>query len=180
MNFPIYENGIYRMREMLMEDANDIFEYYSDRLLMKYTATSPHNRIEDTQAMIHKLSSSFLSGSGIAWAITEKEHHIVIGNIGLYYLGESKTKAAVGYNISAAYQNQGIATWALGNCINFGINDLKIKQILAKCKSVNYASERVMQKCGMHLTEVNKSPFLVDGIYYDIKTYVIENTDPLP
>jgi ribosomal-protein-alanine N-acetyltransferase len=130
--------------------------------------------------MIQKLSSAFSEGRGIAWAIADQENCIVIGNIILYYIGENSSKAAVGYNISTPYQNYGIATWALRNCIDFGLNGLKIQRIQVKCKSLNYASERVMQKCGMHLTEENKSPFLVDGIYYTIKTYAIENNFEQP
>ncbi|MDF2942729.1 MAG: RimL [Herbinix sp.] len=175
MNFPIYENERYLMREMTTEDANDIFEYYSDRLLMKYTATPPHIRIADTVTMIRTLTSSYQNDKGIAWAIADKIAEKVIGNIGLYYVGTNKNKAAVGYNISTPYQNQGIATWALGNCLQFGLEYLHLKCIEAKCKSVNYASERVMQKCGMKLHEVNRSPFLVDGTYYDIKTYSLKS-----
>jgi ribosomal-protein-alanine N-acetyltransferase len=175
MDFPIYENDRYLMREMTLEDANDIFEYYSDRQLMKYTATPPHTRIEDTQMMISKLSSSFQNGKGIAWAIADKIANKVIGNIGLYYVGGNYKKAAVGYNVSTPYQNQGIATWALRNCLQFGIEQLRLQCIEAKCKSVNYASERVMQKCGMIFHVVNRSPFLVDGTYYDIKTYILKS-----
>lgn len=173
MDFPIYENDKYIMRDMTLEDARDIFKYYSDTAMMKYTATPPHSSIEDTEALVKKLSSSLPNGKGIAWAIADKKNNKVIGNIGLYYIGDNKTKAAVGYNISPQYQNQGIATWTLGNCISFGLNQLNLKRIEAKCKSVNIASERVMQKCGMILSEIKKSPFLVDGIYYDIITYSV-------
>jgi ribosomal-protein-alanine N-acetyltransferase len=175
MNFPTYENGRYLMREMTMEDAYDIFLYYKDRPFMKYTGTPPHSRIEETKAMIQKLSFAYREGKGIAWAIVDKENCIVIGNINLYYTGEDFTKAAVGYNINTPFQNHGIATWALSNCIHFGLKELNLQRIQGKCKSLNYASERVMQKCGMRLTEENKSPFLVDGIYYTIKTYTIDH-----
>jgi [ribosomal protein S5]-alanine N-acetyltransferase len=173
MEFPLYENEEYRMRELLQRDAYDIFTYYSDRNQMRYTATPPHQSINETEKMIAKLSSSFPNGNGIAWAIVDKRTDKVIGNIGLYYVDDCKWKAAVGYNISSPYQNKGIATWALGNCLEFGRKELKLDRIVGKCKSVNIASERVMIKCGMTLFEVKKSPFLVDGIYYDIKTYII-------
>lgn len=173
MDFPIFENEKYIMREVAFEDSKDIFEYYSNREFMRYTATSPHKLIKETETLIRKLSSSFHDGKGIAWAIAEKSTEKAIGNISLSYISDTKTKATVGYNVSFPNQNQGIATWALSNCISFGLNQLKLYKIEVKCKSVNLASERVMQKCGMLFIEMNKSPFLVDGIYYDIKTYSI-------
>ena len=173
MIFPVYEDDIYMMREMALDDANDMFEYLRDKDVMRYTASPTHITIEDTKAMIRKLSSSFPDGKGIAWVVVDKQSNKAIGHIGLYYTDVNKMNASVGFIISPAYQNHGIATWALGNCINFGLNQLKVTRIEAKCKSVNVASERVMQKCGMVFLEMKKSPFLVDGIYYDIKTYII-------
>lgn len=173
MQFPIFDNSRSIMRKMNLSDANDIFEYCSDSDFMRYTGSPAHKRLEDTEKMFLRYSSSFLEGKGIAWAIAAKSTNKVIGNIGLYDIGNNKDRAFASYNISTSYQNQGIATWALTNCLQYGLNELHIKRIEAKCKSVNLASERVMQKCGMLLYEVKKSPFLVDGIYYDIKTYYI-------
>lgn len=176
MEFPIFLNEPYLMRNLSLADTADIYEYYHDRELMKYTASPPHLMQKETESMILKLSGSFSSGTGIAWAIVDQDRPKVIGNIELNYISNSKEKARVGYTIHKAYHNRGIATWALCNAIQFGFELLHLKLIEAKCKSVNIASERVMQKAGMEFIEVNKSPFLVDGIYYDILTYCILKT----
>lgn len=173
MEFPIFQNEHYLMRDLSLADAADILEYCHDRELMKYTASPPHQSIKETEAMIVKLSASFLSGNGIAWAIVDNTQQKVIGNIGLYYSYNSKEKACVGYTIHKAYHNRGIATWTLCNAIQYGFDQMKLNRIEAKCKSVNLASERVMQKAGMVLEAITKSPFLVDGIYYDILTYAV-------
>ncbi|MBH1940609.1 GNAT family N-acetyltransferase [Mobilitalea sibirica] len=163
------------MREMSIDDAQDIFEYQSDREFMRYTGLPPHQSIKQTQAMIIKYASYFYEGIGLAWSITDKHSNKVIGNIIMCYTDPlKKTKARVGYHICPDYQNQGIATWALGNCIKFGFNQLDLTEIEAKCKSVNLASERVMQKCCMVIKEIKPSPFLVEGVYYDMKTYSIK------
>lgn len=171
--FPIFENRYYMMREMNISDVKDIFEYCSDRNLMRYTGSPVHKSIEDTEEMIQRLSISYIEGNSITWAIAEKSKKKVIGNIGLRYKESNRNIGIVNYNIHSSYQNQGIATWALHKCLQYGLNELNLNRIEAKCKSVNIASERVMQKCGMHLSDVKKSPFLVDGIYYDIKTYYL-------
>lgn len=45
--------------------------------------------------------------------------------------------------------------------------------IEASCKSINYASESVMKKCGMTLKEVIQKSSEKDGVEYDKLIYYI-------
>ncbi len=173
--FPIIENEDYKMRELRESDVSDLFEYYGDADHMKYNSSHPHNSKDETHAMIKKLMGSFPNNKGIAWAIEEKHTKKVIGNIGLFYMDSDRVKAGVGYNINKNYQNQGIATWALKSCIESAFMLFKVNEIEASCKSINYASERVMKKCGMKLKEVLQKASEKDGILYDKLIYYISS-----
>ena len=173
MQFPVFYNERYAMREMTPADTDDMYEYLSDRDFMKYTATTPHTSKDETKKMIEKLSQSFHSGKGVAWAVEDIQSGKTIGNIGLYYLDCHRERAGVGYNIHTLYQNRGIATWALENCIEYAFTTLGVRKIEATCKSPNIASVKVMEKCGMKLQGTRYKSSEKDGIMYDVLVYSI-------
>ena len=63
------------LREVNSDDANDIFEFASDRQATKYTFLNTHRSIEDTEKFILFLKSPDI----VAWAIVLRESEQVIG-----------------------------------------------------------------------------------------------------
>lgn len=60
-------------------------------------------------------------------------------------------------------------SWALKNCMEYAFGNLGIKYIEATCKSLNIASEKVMKKCGMTLSDIKNNA--TDGVSYYICNY---------
>jgi ribosomal-protein-alanine N-acetyltransferase len=147
--FPLLETDRILMREITNNDIDDMYCYYSNTIMMKYTKTNPHQSKEETLARIIKLSNSFKNNKGIAWAIESKTEKRVIGDIGLYYITADHKKAGVGFNIAQEYWNNGYGTEALIMVLNYAVYELNIQDIEATCKIDNIASAKVMEKAGM-------------------------------
>lgn len=148
--FPVIAADKIKLREMTLDDADDMFCYYSNPEMMKYTSTDAHTSKEETIARIIKLSDSFQKKKGIAWAVEEKTTKKVIGDIGIYYIDSDHKKAGVGFNISQKYWNKGYGTLVLSLVLKYAINEMNIERIESTCKIENIASASVMEKSGMH------------------------------
>ena len=79
---PIFETERFIMCEMIVDDVDDMYHYYSNADMMKFTSTDIHRSKDETLSRIKKLSLSFTNEKGVAWAIEEKATSRVIGDIG--------------------------------------------------------------------------------------------------
>lgn len=175
--FPIIESDKFLLREMSLKDVDDMFCYYSNPEMMKFTSTEVHTSKEETLARIVKLSNSFNSKKGIAWVIEDKESNRVIGDIGIYYITKDYKKAGIGFNIAQTYWNKGYGTQALTLVLRHAITKMNINRIEATCKVDNIASARVMEKSGMHYEGTLRQYSDKNGMYYDVKMYSLIKDD---
>jgi [ribosomal protein S5]-alanine N-acetyltransferase len=175
--FPIIDADKFQLREMTIQDVDDMFCYYSNPEMMKFTSTDAHTSKDETLARITKLSNSFNNKKGIAWVIEDKVSKRVIGDIGIYYITSDIKKAGIGFNISQEYWNKGYGTQALTCVLRHAINKMNINRIEATCKVDNIASARVMEKSGMHYEGILRQYSNKKGKYYDVKIYSMIKDD---
>jgi ribosomal-protein-alanine N-acetyltransferase len=169
--FPTFDTEEITLREITIHDTDDMFRYYCDPDMMRFTSTNVHASQDETIARITKLSQSFINGKGIAWAIENKSEKKVVGDIGLYYISSDCKKAGVGFNVAREYWNRGYGTCALTLALRYAINTLSLNRIEATCKTDNIASARVMEKSGMHFEGILRQYSCKNGNYHDVKMY---------
>ena len=81
----------------------------------------------------------------------------LLGIIGYYRIQPENYRAEIGYMLSPDHHGKGIIPEAVNRLIKYGFEDLKLHSIEAVIDPENYASEKVLQKCGFvkeaHLKE---------------------------
>lgn len=175
--FPVINNEKFQMREITVNDIDDMFCYYSNPEMMKYTSTEVHNSKDETFARITKLSNSYKNNKGIAWAIEDKVSKRVIGDIGIYNITSDGKKAGIGFNIAQSHWNKGYGTMALTIAFNYAIKEMHINRVEATCIIDNIASARIMEKAGMHFEGILRQYSSKNGKYHDVKMYSIIKDD---
>ena len=175
--FPIIDADKFKLREMTNNDVDDMFCYYSNSDMMKFTSTDIHTSKDETLTRITKLSSSFSNKKGIAWVIEDKASKKVIGDVGIYYITSDHKKAGIGFNVAKEYWNKGYGTQALMLVLRHAISKMEINRIEATCKTDNIASARVMEKSGMHYEGTLRQYSSKNGRYYDVKMYSMIKDD---
>lgn len=69
----------------------------------------------------------------------------------------------IGYWLGEPHWNQGYATDAAHMLIDMGFRDFGIEFIDARCRAVNVASRRVIQKCGFQFQATGMAPSMAMG-----------------
>lgn len=155
------------LREFTVDDATNFYLLNKDRDVIKYTGDVAFISISEAKTFLKNYTPYQDFGYG-RWAVCKKENNGFIGFCGLkYHYKEQITE--VGFRFFKKFWNQGFATESALACINYGFSEFNLDKIYAHAHIENVASQRVIEKCGLHF---------VKELYYDnqlAKLYCIEN-----
>jgi ribosomal-protein-alanine N-acetyltransferase len=145
--FPIIETKRLLLREIIISDAPAIYQYLSDKDVIKYLEGST-DTISEAEGYINWISKTYQEGSDIRWGIVEKESNKLIGDCGFGHINEPLRPTEIGYMIAKDYWNRGYMTEVLNSMLNYGFHKLKLHRIQGWVHPLNIASWKVMTKHG--------------------------------
>ena len=148
------------LRELCLEDADDMMRVHSHPEVQKYTGDGVITTLEGIQNKIAEKQADYRKYGYGRWATLLKEGNHFVGWSGLAYLPEFD-EIDVGYRLLPEYWGQGIATEATKAILPYAFNDLGLKRIIAIAMKDNKASIRVMEKAGMQFEKY--TPYYPDG-----------------
>jgi ribosomal-protein-alanine N-acetyltransferase len=169
--FPVVETERLILDEVNDGDVKEVFELRSNPETMKYIPRPLVKDHEDAMEHIKMIKEKIENNTGINWAIRLKDNSKLLGIIGFYRLQPENYRAEIGYIILPEFQGKGLVPEAVTRLIKFGFEDLRLHSIEAVIDPENYASEKVLQKCGFtkeaHLREAEfyEGKFLDKVIY---------------
>jgi len=169
--FPIIETERLRLDLLQNSDVNEIFQLRSDPETMKYIPRPLVKNNEDALAHIKLILDNIENNLGINWAIRIKDEPKLLGIIGFYRLQPENYRAEIGYMILPEFHGKGYVPEAVKRLTKYGFEDLKLHSIEAVIAPENYASEKVLQKCGFTKEAHFKESEFYDGKFLDKVIY---------
>jgi ribosomal-protein-alanine N-acetyltransferase len=169
--FPVIETERLLLRRITNDDVNEVFELRSNPETMKFIPRPLVKDNEDALLHIAMIEEKIETNIGINWAITLKDNPKLLGIIGYYRMQPENYRAEIGYMLSPDFHGKGIIPEAVNVLLKYGFENLKLHSIEAVIDPENYASEKVLQKCGFikeaHLREAEfwEGKFLDKVIY---------------
>lgn len=137
------------LRDITMEDQQDIFDYRSDAEANKFQGWIPET-LEEVESFILRNTKEFNQPeSWYQLLITDKETKMVIGDIGVHFTGDENAQVELGITLNTSFQGKGYASEALKGIIGYLFNDLHKHRITASVDSDNTASILLMERIGL-------------------------------
>lgn len=146
--FPILETNRLVLREITPEDAESIFNYLSDKEVMKYYGLEPFQSVNDALDEISWYQSIRENSTGIRWGITLKGKDEVIGSCGYLNIIPQHYRSDIGFELSKDYWGQGIAQESIEAIIKYGFEQLNLQRIQALIEPPNEASQKLVERQG--------------------------------
>ena len=150
------------LRQLVMEDLDELFALYSDPEIRRYFPDGVKN-YEDTKEELEW----FLDGHpehpelGL-WATVHKETGKFIGRCGLLPWDiDGKFEVEIAYLLDKSFWGQGLATEAAKGILRYGFETLKLSRLICLIDPENIGSQNVAKRIGMTLER------RVDGIAGD-------------
>ena len=170
-------------RNWTLQDLPALSEINNDDEVMEFFPSKPSER--DTKDFIERMQEQFETKGFCYFAADNLQTKECIGFIGLSeqtYLSEPKSFVDIGWRLHKKYWNLGLATEGALACLDFGFNQLKLKEIYSVASELNKKSEHVMRKIGMQKIRTFLHPKLVGTphlqscVFYKISEEVYKKT----
>lgn len=137
------------MKEMVEEDAQNLFRLNRDPEVMRYTGDKPFSNETETREFIFNYQSFYQKYGCGRLSTFIKETGEYIGWCGLKYLVD-KHETDLGYRFIKQYWGKGYATESAAACLDDGFKRLKLDKINAIAEKDNIASIEVFKKLSLN------------------------------
>ena len=144
--FPILTTERLTLRQLVINDEQEIFTLRSDSEINKYLDRQISNTIDDARSFINKVNEQVNKTDSLYWAITLSDKNILVGTICLFGFSDENYKCEIGYELLTNFQRQGIMKEAVGKVIDYAFNMIKVKNIEAFLHRDNQRSITLLEK----------------------------------
>lgn len=166
--FPILKTARLTLRQLAMNDEQEIFALRSDDEINKYLDRKRANTIADAGSFINMIGENIKKNDTVYWAITFSEENTLIGTVGLFSFSDENEKCEVGYELLTNFQGQGVMREALEKVIDYAFNTIGVKRIEAFFHKDNQGSIKLLEK--FYFIDSNEA----DKSNPDLKCYYLE------
>jgi len=142
-------------RELLPSDADVMFELDSDPAVVRYVGDKPLTHIDQARQRIERIMQQYQDVGIGRWAAVLKETNEFIGWAGLKYIRElngRKDNYDLGYRFLKKHWGKGYGTESAKAFVRYGFDEMKLMRISAYVDVDHVASARILEKCGLKLT----------------------------
>ena len=146
----IIETNRLGLRNWMDTDIPVFVEMNKDPKVMEYFPKVLSE--EETMAMIDRVKQHFIDNGFGLFAVELKETNGFIGFVGLSipnFEADFTPCVEIGWRLAHKHWGKGYAPEAAEACLNYGFDNLGLKEIVSFTSVLNKSSMRVMEKIGM-------------------------------
>jgi len=144
--FPTLKTERLTLRQLSLNDAQNIFALRSNSETDKYLDREPSKTIEDAITFINNITESIERNESIYWAISLTDSKIFVGTICLFEFSDQANKCEIGYELLSTFQGKGIMKEATSKVIEYAVQTIKIQTIEAFTHINNQSSTKLLEK----------------------------------
>lgn len=163
--FPVLESERLLFKKLENEDVDGVFALRSSEKCMKFIPRPILDSKEQALELMDLMNSKIDSNETINWAVFLKENpSVFVGYLGHYRIDIENYRSEIGYMILPEFEGKGYATEAVKTIVKYGFEAINLHSIEAVIDPENFASERVLQRCGFV-----KEAHILENEYYNGK-----------
>ena len=152
MEIPTLHTEHLILRPFTPADTDAWHAILSGEDVLRYFPGSPQPTREQAGRMIERMLAHWQEHGYGLWAVELQEHGRLIGRVGLQLIVET-AEVEVDFILDRAFWGRGLATEAGRASLDYGYDVLQVDSIVGIVHPENLASQRVLQKIGLTLTE---------------------------
>jgi [ribosomal protein S5]-alanine N-acetyltransferase len=173
--FPTLETERLILREIISEDAPEVFGIFSDPKVMLYYDIEALTEPKQAFEVINRFTEWRQKEQGIRWGIALKGSGRILGTCGLIWKRHNRS-AILGYDLSWDFWGRGIMTEALKPVLTYAF-DHEVNRVEAMTHTENVTSQRVLTRLGFQAEGILRDYFYFKGKFFDLKCFSLLRTD---
>ncbi len=144
--FPILTTERLTLRQLQINDEEEIFTLRSHSEINKYLDRPLSNTIEDARDFINKVNENIQNNISLYWAITFTDSNTFVGTICLYSFSEENNNCEIGFELLTNFVGQGLMKEAAEKVIDHAFNKIKVQKMEAFLQRDNRRSINLLEK----------------------------------
>lgn len=144
----ILETSRLYLREFTIDDAQLLIDLNSNPNVTRYTGDGPVKDLDEAKRILTDIIFPQYKNKMGRWAVHLKSNDEFIGWCGLKFIAE-ENEIDLGYRFFENHWGKGYASESAKVVMEYGVNTLKLKNIIARAAKDNAASINVIKKLGM-------------------------------
>ena len=169
--FPTLETERLVLREIVLEDAQNIYSYFSNEEVTKHYGMNAFTDIAEAEALVQSFATSFSNKRAIRWGIERKGEAGLIGTIGFNLWSPMHKRAEIGYELHPDFWRFGYASEAIDKIVAYGFNELGLTRIGAVVYLENVASNQLLLKNGFELEGILRNYMYQNDVAHDVNMF---------
>ncbi|WP_312344726.1 GNAT family N-acetyltransferase [Chryseobacterium binzhouense] len=149
--------------------VEDILKIRSNEMVNLFVQRVSPKTNYDALDFILTIKKSVQNNETFYFGITYKNQQNLLGTICLYRFSEDRTEAEVGYELLPDYHRKGIMSEALSAVLDFGFNELNLKEILAFTNKFNENSKGLLSKHDFVLQKGRTDEGFPDNLVFSLE-----------
>ena len=171
-NFKELESDRLLLRQITSQDAEALFEIYSNKEVMLYfDDRGAFESMSEAEDMAKGYEDGIKNRSEIRWGIVLKETGKLIGTCGFHAISDHDRRVEVGYDLNREYWGQKIMTEALSLIFSFAFEVSDVNRIEAFVEPPNTGSRKLLEKLGFTLEGTLRQHEMCRGELIDIQIF---------
>ncbi|MFT9820902.1 GNAT family N-acetyltransferase [Lysinibacillus sp. NPDC056185] len=171
--FPNLETERLILRELTQDDAESVFNCFSNEEVTRYYGVEPFKEIQQAENLVNLFSKNFAGKRGVRWGIERKETKGIIGTIGFNAWSPIHRRAEIGYEIHPDYWRKGYTQEAVTEIVSYGFEHMELTRIGAIVFIENEASNKLLTKVGFKNEGILRDYMYQNGQAHDTFVYSI-------
>ncbi len=146
--FPEVAIDHYLLREIREDDAEDLFELYSDAETLQYEGMIPLQNLDEMKQLIADIQNGYEQHKTLRWIIEDQCSKKAIGSIAMYYIHPWQRTACMGYALNRSCWKQGIMHTCMKGLLQHLYYNYHLQHVLLTIWPGNLASMALAAKLG--------------------------------
>lgn len=157
------------LRPINESHVEDILKIRSNEMVNRFVQRVSPKTNYDALDFILTIKKRVQNNETFYFGITYKNQQNLLGTICLYRFSEDRTEAEVGYELLPDYHRKGIMSEALSAVLDFGFNQLNLREILAFTSMFNENSKALLLKNDFVLQKGRTDEGFPDNLVFSLK-----------
>ncbi|CCN49651.1 putative Acyl-CoA N-acyltransferase [Vibrio nigripulchritudo MADA3029] len=155
------------LRALSENDAQDLYDIFSDHQVMKYWNCAPWDGLDVATQFIKTSRESMNNNKELTLGIYLKDSGNLLGKIMLFNLEQESRRAEIGFGISRNFWGKGLVFEAASALIEYAFNSLELRRIEAEIDPLNVASGNALERLGFVKEGLLRQRWEIGGVVSD-------------
>lgn len=163
---PLTGRGV-RLRQLTQADAADLFDVFSDPLVMRYWSRDPFRHLGEARQLIEDIDAGWRGDTLYQWGIEPDAAGRIVGTTTLFQLSMAHRRGEIGFALGSAWWGRGLAKAAVECLIDHAFHTLDLGRLEADVDPRNAASLGLLERLGFQREGLLRERYRVAGEVQD-------------